>query len=254
MSRVVRVINNEPKKTEMTVGLIAPNEGRVNEEEFPAVYPEEVALLIASLRIGEVTAENVERIVAPPGIENAARALAKAGADIIIQCGTPLVFANGYGYDKTLIERITSASGLPATTMCTSVVEALKKLGVKHPVVVTPYPLELDRRLAKYLDQCGLPVAAIRNLGLDTAEVRIINLQPPQAAYQLAKETFLESKNADGIFISCGGFRTVTMIARLEAELKVPATSSALSTIWKSLDMLGHKKPITGYGSLLENP
>ena len=254
MNPPVRVIDNEPQKSEKTVGLIAPHEGRVNEEEFPMVYPPEVSLLIAALRIGEATAENVEKVTTPPLIENAARALAKAGADIIIQCGTPLVFSRGYGYDTKIIERITGATNLPASTMCSSVVAALKKLGVKHPVVVTPYNLELNRRLAEFLKQSGHPVAAIKNLGLDTSEVSVFNLQPPEAAYQLARNTFKETKNADGIFISCGGFRTVTMIKRLETELKVPVTSSALSTIWKSLDMVGYKKPISGFGSLLENP
>ncbi len=110
---VVRGVNKQPDKTRKKVGLISPNEERINEEEFPLVYPEEVSTLTTSLRIGKVDAENIERILTPPMIENTAKALASAGADIIFQMGTPLIAFKGYGIDKVLMERVQKASNLP---------------------------------------------------------------------------------------------------------------------------------------------
>ena len=137
MARVVRIVNKEPDKKQKSVGLIAPHRGRVNEEEFPMVLPQEISTLITGLKIREATAEDLEKITTPPLIENAAKALASAGADIIIQCGTPVVFFKGPGFHKIIVERIEKASNVPAYTMAMAVVDALKRLGVKRESMYT---------------------------------------------------------------------------------------------------------------------
>ncbi|MFX0210588.1 MAG: maleate cis-trans isomerase, partial [Candidatus Hodarchaeota archaeon] len=57
---------------------------------------------------------------------------------------------------------------------------------------------------------------------------------------------------SDGIFISCTNLPTISNIAQLEEELRVPIISSNTSTIWKAIRKLGITLKITGYSKLLE--
>ncbi len=81
-----------------------------------------------------LTLENIEenstlRIVEE--IEEGARKLSHADVDIIVLAATAPTSRNGMGYDRELIERITKASGKPATTASTTLIEALKEIGAK---------------------------------------------------------------------------------------------------------------------------
>lgn len=261
MEREIRIVDNHPDKTKKRIGVIAPNAGRVNEVEFPLVLPEEISTLITCLSIGQVDGENVQRVLSPPLIEDAAKALADAGADVIFQMGVPLMSFMGYGIDQVIIDRIQKATNRPAYTMTLSVVDSLRSLGVKNPVVVTPYRENFNAKVKRYLEDHGFRVPCIESFegGKITATGNVspdgvsVNFQPAEVAYQLAKRVFAKASGGDGLFISCGGFRTVTMISRLEEELGVPVTSAAYAVIWKALSMLGYDKPIKGFGQLLEN-
>ncbi len=249
MSKVVRIIQSLPEEKHR-IGLVAPHYGRVMEEEYPLVAPQ-VTWLISSLRVGEARPERLEQVL--PNIERSALALESCGAEVIIQCGTPVVFFKGYGFDDVIIERIQKATFRPASTMATSVVKALKELRMQKLVVVTPYMEELNVRLKKFLEDHGLEVLVIKRLPVLTSmRVDEINIQPPERSYEFALETYSSyKKEADGIFISCGGFRTLEMMAQLEREIGKPCTSSNQATIWNSLRMCGLNDPITGFGSLL---
>ena len=251
MGNLVRIMPSKLEGEKRRIGLVAPHQGRVMEEEYPLVTPN-VTWLISSLRVGEVRPERLEAVL--PDIERNALALESCGAEVIIQCGTPVVFFKGYGFDDVIIDRIQKVTFRPASTMATSVVKALKELKLKKVVIVTPYMEELNRRLKIFLEAHGLEPLVIKRLPVLTSmRVDEINQQPREQSYELALDTYKEYKDqADGIFISCGGFRTLEMIAQLEKDIGKPCTSSNQATIWNSLRMTGLSDPISGYGSLLE--
>lgn len=235
---------------EQVIGIVAPNKGRIHEEEYPEALPPEFATFIAPLRVTEVTPEGIEEIT--PEIESAARLLADAGADMILVSGTPVFMVAGLGFDRELIDRLEGETGLPTTTMMTAIVDAIGELDMEEIVVVTPYTDEMDPLLADYLEGSGISVREIRNLGLGTADPDAYNEQGPEASYDLAADCLTDHPDVDGCLISCGGFRTFGSIPKLEAEFGVPVTSSGHASLWASLRLLGYDEPLEGYGRLLE--
>ncbi len=69
-----------------------------------------------------------------------------------------------------------------------------------------------------------------------------------EETYKLALD--VDSKEADAVFISCTGLRSLDLIDKLEKELNKPVISSNTATMWNVLRMLGIDDPVEGYGRL----
>lgn len=131
----------------------------------------------------------------------------------------------------------------------TAVIEALRKLGVKKVGVATPYRDAVNLREKQILEANDFEVVNIKGLQLE----RNIDfaMSPPYSAYRLAKETFREAPDAEGIFISCGRWQTVSFIEALEQDLKVPVVSAIQAKIWASLSQTGVGMAKPGFGQLM---
>ncbi|MDO8691517.1 MAG: aspartate/glutamate racemase family protein [Dehalococcoidia bacterium] len=230
------------------IGLIAPNNSRVMEEEWTLVTPPGITYLITGLMVESVTPQALEKVIGH--IERAAMELAMAGAQAIIQCGTPVGFLRGYGWDKEIASRIAAATGLPATAMATAVVEALGELGIRKVAVGTAYGDPVNEILHKFLTDSGFQVLALKGLQkTDAAEIKLLTSETP---YQLAREVYGLAPEADGVLVSCGLLRSMDFIDRLEREIGKPVTTSNQAAVRAVLKLAGVWQPVEGYGRLLE--
>ena len=57
--------------------------------------------------------------------------------------------------------------------------------------------------------------------------------------------------DADSLLVSCGGFRTLEIIAPLEAKTGVPVISSMPHGLWAGARLVGMNGAAPGYGKLL---
>jgi maleate cis-trans isomerase len=57
--------------------------------------------------------------------------------------------------------------------------------------------------------------------------------------------------DADSLLVSCGGFRTLEIIAPLEARTGVPVISSMPHGLWAGARLVGLNGSAPGYGKLL---
>ncbi|MFC1815213.1 aspartate/glutamate racemase family protein [Thermodesulfobacteriota bacterium] len=131
----------------------------------------------------------------------------------------------------------------------TAVIAALRELKVKKVAVVTPFRDALNAREKQFLEANGFEVVKISGLQIER-NVEIAKT-PPYAAYRLAKETFREVPDAEGIYISCGRWQTVAFIEELEQDLKVPVVSVTQAGIWAALSQTGVGEAKPGFGQLL---
>jgi arylmalonate decarboxylase len=141
-----------------------------------------------------------------------------------------LTFFKGHQFTQSLQESITRATGLPATTMSYAMLNALRKLGVQRVAVATSYVDELNELLAKYLTEAGFIVTAIR--GLSIKGVGQAGSVSTQSLVELSEAVFNENRTAQGIFISCGGLRTLDAINLLEKRLDIPVVASSPAALW----------------------
>jgi maleate cis-trans isomerase len=183
-------------------------------------------------------------------VERAARELASAEVDVILQAGTAIAFFRGFGHDAALCQRITAATGIKSTTSLTAVVEALKALGIRKPAIATSYIADIDARLVDVLQKSGFHVAAIRGMGLvkstDMGKVQ------PADTYCLAKQVARSAPDADGIFISCGNLRSFEAIDLLENDTGLPVVTSNQAGLWHALRLAGVGERLPGLGRLLQ--
>jgi maleate cis-trans isomerase len=221
----------------------------VGAEEWRRSMPQGVCLVETRTLIHDVTVSGLTEMIKQ--VERAARELASAEVDIILQAGTAAAFFAGIGHDEDLIRRITSATGTRATTTLTAVMTALRQLGVRRLAVATSYLEEIDCRLADVLGGSGFEVAAIQGMGLK----RSIDMGKvfPEATYRLARAVVRAAPNAEAILISCGNLRSFEIIEPLESDTGLPVVTSNHAGLWQALRLIGIRDPLPGLGRLLRD-
>jgi len=229
------------------IGHVAPSRGDTFVYEFYRILPDGFMLLNTTGTIRRLVDDHLERQLAR--IEEATIDLAETGAEFIIIGGSPLFTRLGHGSDREIAAKLEAKVGVPVAAGMTCEVEALKHMGLKKVVVASPYPDNLTKRVGDFLTASGFQVLKAEGLGIELNS-ELAN-QPDHAAYRIARRVYFSAPDADGIFLPCNRWPTVSTIDLLERETGKAALSSTLCNIWYALYRLHIKEDIQGYGSLL---
>jgi maleate cis-trans isomerase len=73
---------------------------------------------------------------------------------------------------------------------------------------------------------------------------------PPEAI--VAAGRALAAPGAEALFISCTGLQGHAAIGALEAATGKPVVTSNQAQLWEALSLIGYRRPVSGYGLLLE--
>ena len=229
------------------LGLIFPPAGRGVPEEGLAMYGEQLRFVVTGLGVERMTPEGFDAVMAR--IPAAAEQLAAAGADAIELTGTSLTFYKGEAFNQQLCEIISRTSGLPATTMSNGVIDALKAVGARRVAALTAYNDAVNDRLRAFLLEHDLEPVVITGLGIEAlADVEKVTQGELIDWGVRVRESAPE---ADALLVSCGGFRTLEIIAPLEARVGVPVISSMPHGLWAGARLVGLSGAAPGYGKLL---
>lgn len=245
-----RVRGADAAKKAPVLGLIFPPARRDLPEEGLAMYGDKLRYVVTGLGVERMTPEGFDTVQAL--IPAAAEKLAKAGADAIELTGTSLTFYKGEAYNQRLREIVTKASGLKATTMSNGVIDGLKAVGAKRVAVATAYNEVVNDRLRAFLREHGLEAVVVTGMGIEAmTDVDKVTQQDLLAFATRVRES---APAADSLLVSCGGFRTLELIAPLEARTGVPVISSMPHGLWAGARLVGLSGTAPGYGRLLSNP
>jgi arylmalonate decarboxylase len=231
---------------EQVLGLIFPVERPVPEEGL-IMYQKGVRFITSSLDLKTLTPEGYDAVL--DDIPAAARKLKAAGAQAITLMGTSLSFYKGAAFNQKLTETIKQASGLPATTMSTGVIEGLCEMKTKRLAVATAYNDEVNSRLHAFLVESGFEVLAMKGLGI--VAVADVNDVKQDELLEFCVGVHRMAPQADGMLVSCGGLRTLEILAPLESRTKVPVVSSTPHALRAGVRLLGLNGRAVGYGRLL---
>ena len=116
-------------------------------------------------------------------------------------------------------------------------------------VVGTPYEEEINQRLKRHLEQSGFEVLQIAGYGV-RKNADLTDL-PVHAAYKIAKRLYAGGREADGIFIPCPRWPTITDVQLLEDEIGKPVVTSSIACSWYAMKLIDIKEKIAGFGSLM---
>src|SRR6187551_3442762 len=179
----------------------------------------------------------------------AAKKLADAGAEAIELTGTSLTFYQGEAFNQKLRQIVVEASGLPATTMSNGVVEGLKEVGAKRVAVATAYNDVVNERLRAFLIEHGLEPVVVTGMGIEA--IADVDKVTQNDLLEFGARVRESARGADAMLLSCGGFRTLELIAPLEARTGVPVISSMPHGLWAGARLVGMSGAAPGYGKLL---
>jgi len=213
---------------------------------FGALQPE-VPLLGEEPALGMTLAGYDEAV---PRILPAAEALARQGASAISVFGSSLTFYKGARFNQELVDRVTKATGVPATTQSNGLIDGLRTVNARRVAVATAYTDIVTDRLKIFLEEHGFEVIFAKGLGYE----RI----PEGAAtqdilFRLGAEAYAGSHKADALVMSCGALRTLDLIVPLERELGAPVVSSTPHGLMNGVRLLGRSPRVQGFGLVLAN-
>ena len=234
------------KSADPALGLIFPVTRPVPPEAL-AMYPSGIQFINADVGLKTMTPDGYDAVLDRSG--PAAEKLAAQGANAVVLMGTSLSFYKGAAFNERLTETLKKATGLPATTMSTGVVEGLKTVGAKRVVAATAYDDEVNRRLQTFLKESGFEVLGVKGLGIE--KVEDVDRVTQDGLLKFCVGVRATQPNANAILVSCGGLRTLEILAPLEKQGHVPAVSSTPHALRAGVRLLGLSGSAPGFGTLL---
>jgi maleate isomerase len=122
-------------------------------------------------------------------------------------------------------------------------------MNCKKLVVGTPYEDEINQRLKRYLEASGFEVLQIAGYGV-RKNAQLTDL-PVHASYKIAKRLYAKVRDADGVFVPCPRWPTITDVQLLEDEIGKPVVTSSLACVWYAMKMIDIKANVAGFGRLM---
>ncbi len=245
----VKSKNREPeldagKHHRARLGFILMSTDLAAESDFFSMVPEGVAVHFTRLKTDDyTTSETLAR-----HIENMADAASRIQPDtkpdvISYSCTSGSIVIG----EERIMEEI--RKGAPwAKPMClvTGVIDALRELDARKIVVGTPYLDEINTLEAEFLLSRGIDVLDIQGLNLQTG----IEFGRVTPAYWKAFAHEIDRPDAEAIFLSCGGIRSLEVAEEIEQSIGKPVITSNQAQFWSCLRRAGIMDEIHGFGQI----
>jgi maleate isomerase len=227
------------------VGLIKPTRRPGSLEELIRMLPEGVGIIPLLNDVREGTRAEFKRAI--PAYEAKARELVEQGVDVIIPSGTPPFMLLGYEGEARLIEGWEKKYKTQFFTSGMAHVRAMRALGIKKWVGAS-YSSIQNKIVVKYMGEAGFKVLAMEPIEVPFDQVQNISALE---LYGHLKKIFLRHRDADGLYIQGGGWRTLDIIDMLEQDCGIPVVHAGCAQAWQIQQRLTICQPRQGFGRLL---
>ena len=230
------------------LGFILMSTDLAAEVDFFSMAPEGVAVHITRLKTDDyTTTETLARHIAAMA-DAASRIQPDTRPDVIsYSCTSGSIVI---GEERIMAEISKGAPYAQPMTLVTGVIDALHELGVQRLVVGTPYLDEVNTAEAEFLTAKGFEILDIQGLNLETGTQ--MGQVTPAYWKQFALE--IDSTDADAIFLSCGGIRSLEVVEEIEKQSGKPVITSNQAQMWSCLRRAGIKDRLTGFGQIFQEP
>jgi maleate isomerase len=154
--------------------------------------------------------------------------------------------AAGYNTIKTKINLAKPEAKV--TTPTTATIKALKKLNIKKISIFTPYTKIINDSVLDYFNKENIIINSLTYFDI-ASDLDIGKVDESYLFEVLAKIDLSES---DALFISCTALPALSIIEQLEKKLNRVVLSSNQTLIWDSLNLIGNKEPVKGFGKIFD--
>ena len=167
--------------------------------------------------------------------------------DCVVYGCTSGTIAAGY---ETIKKKIKLAKPeAKVTTPSTAAVNALRKMKINNIAIFTPYSKPLNDEVIDYFESENFKITS--NAYFDISNDLDIGKVDENYLYETLLN--MDLGNADALFISCTALPALPIIEKLEKKLNKIVLSSNQVLIWDTLQSIGKKDSIDGFGKLFKN-
>jgi maleate isomerase len=231
------------------IGLIIPSVNRMTEPQFNHYAPEGLGIHVARGRVAGQPPRTVAELT--DEIAHAAGTLADAHPDLIVFHCTHTSMKEGADGEARIISLIRKTTGIDALSTSSLVNDALRALGLRKLVVLSPY--QSNDNIIDYLAAAGFTV--VNDVALKCKTAADFEAITPKRWLELAKEN--DRPDADGIFLSCTNTTQIEAVAAIEEALGKPVVNSNQAVLWGCLkrlkQKLGEVPPMPDLGRLMSD-
>jgi maleate isomerase len=240
------------------IGQIVPSSNTTMETEIPRMLLASSAREFADftfhssrMRMRHVSREELS--VMNGQTSRCAQELADARMDVIATACLVAIMCQGVGYHRTAEEELQRAvqADSPDTATLSSagaLIAALHALGAKQVSIITPYTEQLTKLVANYIEAEGVEVRTAVSLNVPD-NIAVGRLDPLQLL-DIAEK--LPRGNLDAVVLSaCVQMPSLPAIDIVQNRLGIPVISTATSTVFQMLKMLGLPTLVPKAGEIL---
>ena len=215
------------------IGVIQPAPGVMIEYEWPKWLPSDVLFPVGRMRMPSADrAGYAEMAAVAPAV---AQDLASAGAGVIAYACTLGSIYAGAKAEADLTAALAAASGKPAISLGEASIEALRQLGARRLLIMTPYSKEINTWVADYALEAGFDVLATLGTPVGIAE---IGEYGPAAIHKLSVEALSAHPRADALWLPCTAIQTLEAIDAVETDSGRCVVSGSQALLWGALRLL----------------
>ena len=167
--------------------------------------------------------------------------------DCVVYGCTSGTITSGYSSIKKKINL--AKPDAKVTTPSTAAVNALKRLGLKRISIFTPYSKVLNDEVVDYFKKENFEITT--NSYFDISNDLDIGKVDENYLYETLCE--MDLGEAEALFISCTALPALSIIDKLEKKLNKIVLSSNQVLIWDTLQSIGKRDRIEGFGRLFQN-
>ena len=134
------------------------------------------------------------------------------------------------------------------TTPITSAIKALNVMGINKISIFTPYTKTINDSVVSYFEKENVCVNSLTYF--DIASDLDIGKVDEDYLFEVLSKIDLE--DSDALFVSCTALPVLSIIDQLEKKLSKIVLSSNQTLIWDTLNLIGNKDPVVGFGKIFE--
>ena len=135
------------------------------------------------------------------------------------------------------------------TTPSTASIKALKKLNVNKVAIFTPYSKKLNDEVLDFFKKENFEIKANSYFNIES-DIDIGKVDPNYLYDVLSN---MNLNGAEALFVSCTALPALSIINKLEEKLNKFVLSSNQTLIWDSLNAIGYKNNVEGFGKLFNS-
>ena len=132
------------------------------------------------------------------------------------------------------------------TTPITSTIKALRALDIKKISIFTPYTKTINESVVSYFEKENITINSLTYFDIDSD----LDIGKVDQNYLFQVLSKIDLKDSDALFVSCTALPVLSIIDKLEKKLNKIVLSSNQTLIWETLNVIGNKEPVVGFGKI----